>query len=155
MCHKVWKAAMPYKTVEITPEQKFRWNWRIKDSLDFVIFKWNFDHTFTSVQEEYPDHLAIRFENSNQVSDFAAQILFQEKTVGSFENKVTFQVDRLRLKDPLLETAKIAFLEMIKKDYKKFLDNVFTLLQQKGERLQTLKDCYWTRYEFIQFPERE
>ncbi|NVM30572.1 MAG: hypothetical protein HWN65_17155 [Candidatus Helarchaeota archaeon] len=70
MCYRVWQRAMPYKIVEITPEHKYRWKWHIKDSLNFVLFKWSFEHTFTSVQEQHPDHLFIQFENSNQVTDF-------------------------------------------------------------------------------------
>ena len=84
MCHRVWAAAMPYKVVEITPEQKYRWNWRIKDSINFVLFKWSFEHTFTSVQEQHKDHLFIKFEKSNQVDDFTGKILFQEQHCISF-----------------------------------------------------------------------
>jgi hypothetical protein len=152
MCHQVWKIAMPYKVVEITPEQKYRWNWRIQDSINFVLFKWNFEHNFTSIQEEHEDHLSIRFENSNQVNDFFAQILFREEIDRNIENTVIFQFERLNLKDPLLNTMKIAFIEVVKKDYKIFLDNVYNLLQEKQKRRQILKDCYWTNYEVIQFP---
>ena len=155
MCHMVWKNAMPYKLVEISPEQKYRWNWRIKDNINFVLFKWNFEHHFTSIQEEHADHLSIRFENSNQVSDLFAQIKFQEEDFGQIENTVSIQFDKLNLKDPLLNTMKIAFLEIIKKDYKIFLDNVYNLLQEKQKRLQILEDCYWTKYDVIQFSERE
>ncbi len=152
MCHKVWQAAMPYKLVEINPIEKYRWNWRIKDSINFILFKWNFEHTFTSVQEEHPDHLFIKFENSNQVNDFTAKILFQEKKKEHhIENIVTLQFDKLRLKDPLLNTVKLAFIEIMKKDYKKFLDNVFELLNQKQMRLKILQDCPWTNYKVIQF----
>ena len=153
MCHRVWQKAMPYKRIEIRPEQKFRWNWKINDSINFILFKWNFDHIFTSVQEEYEDHLIIRFENSNQVDDFLAQILFNEENKGFIENTVILQVDTLKLKDPLLNSMKVAFLEFVKRDYKKFLNNVYDLLQKKQDRLQILDDCYWANYDAVQFPE--
>lgn len=143
---------MPYKTVEIIPEQKFRWNWRIADSINFVLFKWDFKHNFTSVQEEHEDFLSIRFENSNQVTDFSAKILFMEKMDVSLETTVSFQVDKLSLKDPVLNTAKAVFLEVVKEDYRKFLDNIYNLLQDNARRLQILGDCYWTDYKAIDFP---
>ena len=148
MCFKVWKENMPYKVVDIIPEQKFRWNWRIADSINFVLFKWDFKHNFTSVQEEHEDFLSIRFENSNQVTDFSAKILFKEEMD---ETTVSFQVDKLNLKDPVLNTAKAVFLEVVKEDYRKFLDNVYNLLQDEERRLQILGDCYWTDYKAIDF----
>ncbi len=151
MCHKVWQAAMPYREVEITPRQKFIWDWRIKDNINFVLFKWNFEHIFTSIQEEHEDHLFIRFENSNQVNDFSAKILFQEQNEGIFENNVILQFNRLKLKDPLLDTVKIAFIEIMKKDYKVFLNNVYNLLQQDQKRLKILEDCYWTDQKVIHY----
>lgn len=155
MCHCVWQKAMPYKLVKITPEQKYRWNWQIMDHINFVIFKWKFEHTFTSVQEQHSDHLLIKFENSNQVTDFIGKILFIEKTstevAGGIENTVTIEFDKLNLKDPMLNTLKFAFIDIMKRDYKQFLNNVFLLLQQKEERLQILGDCYWTDYSVIPF----
>ncbi len=151
MCFKVWKEAMPYKTVEIIPEQKFRWNWRITDSINFVLFKWDFKHTFTSVQEEHADYLSIQFENSNQVTDFCAKILFKEKREVPLETIVFLQVDKLNLKDPVLNTAKTVFLEVVKEDYRKFLDNVYNIFQNENRRLQILGDCYWTDYKAIDF----
>ncbi len=146
---------MPYEIVEITPEQKYRWNWHIKDSINFVLFKWKFEHTFTSVQEQNPDHLFIKFENSNQVTNFTGKILFTEKvkaeTPGEIENTVTIQFNKLELKDPMLNTVKFAFIDIMKRDYKQFLNNVFQLLQQKEERVQILEDCYWTDYSTITF----
>lgn len=150
MCFKVWKEAMPYKKVEITPEQKFRWNWRIADSINFVLFKWDFKHNFTSMQEEHEDFLSIQFENSNQVTDFHAKILFTEK-MDPTETTVVLQVDKLSLKDPVLNTAKVVFLEVIKEDYQKFLNNVYNILQEENRRLQILADCYWTDYKAIDF----
>jgi len=151
MCFKVWKEAMPYKVVDIIPEQKFRWNWRIADSINFVLFKWDFKHNFTSVQEEHADFLSIHFENSNQVTDFSAKILFKEKREGPLETIVFLQVDKLNLKDPVLNTAKAVFLEVVKEDYRKFLDNVYNILQNENKRLQILGDCYWTDYKAIDF----
>ncbi|NVM55010.1 MAG: hypothetical protein HWN66_14995 [Candidatus Helarchaeota archaeon] len=155
MCHRVWQKAMPYKAVEIKPEHKFRWIWKVKDKLNFILFKLDFEHTFTSVQEEHEDYLFIKFENSNQVKDFSAKILYEEKGNNPIENKVILQIDKMNLKNPILNTVKIAFIEMIKKDYKIFLNNVHTLLQQKQERLQILEDCYWTDHDVIQFPDDE
>jgi len=149
MCFKVWKEAMPYKTVDITPENKFRWKWRIVDSLNFVLFKWDFVHTFTSIQEEHEDFLSIEFENSNQVNSFSAKIIFREEIHEDIE--VTLQVDALTLKDPLLNSAKPMFLDTLRVDYKKFLDNVYTILQHENRRLQILEDCYWTDYSTIIF----
>lgn len=154
MCHKVWMEAMPYKLVEIEPEQKFKWSWRINDSINFIFFKWNFEHNFKSLQEEHEAHLLIRFEDSNQVSDFEARILYETTQWTPIQTKVTLQVDKLTLKDPLLSSVKIAFLEIIKGDYKQFLDNLFTLLQNKEKRLQILKDCYWINYQRISFDEK-
>jgi len=151
MCFKVWKEAMPYKTVDITPEHKFRWNWRIVDSINFVLFKWDFVHTFTSVQVEHEDFLSIEFENSNQVTSFSAKILFKEKMHEDLENTVTLQVDFFTLKDPLLNSVKPMFLDTIRLDYKKFLDNVYILLQNETDRLQILEDCYWADYSAINF----
>jgi len=151
MCFKVWKESMPYKSVEIIPEQKFRWNWRISDSINFVLFKWDFKHNFTSVQEEHEDFLLIKFENSNQVTDFSAKILFQEKMAAPLETTVSLQVDKLNLKDPVLNAAKSVFLEVVKEDYQKFLNNVYNLLQAEDRRLQILGDCYWTDYQAIDF----
>ena len=152
MCHKVWKAAMPYKLVAVEPEEKYRWQWRLKDKINFVLFKWTFEHTFTSVQEEHDDHLFIRFENSNQVNDFNGKIIFQETMIGQkLENKVSIEFDKLKLKDPLLNTVKFAFIDIMKKDYKIFLNNVYKILQKPQERLQILEDCYWTDYEVIKF----
>ncbi len=155
MCHRVWKATMPYKTVEIIPEYKFRWKWRIKDRINFVLFQWSFEHNFISVQEEHENFLSIKFENSNQVSQFHAKILYETMDIEEVETKVILQVEKMTLKDPLLNTVKIAFLEIVKKDYKIFLDNVYSLLQQKQERLKVLEDCYWTDNDVIQFPNNE
>ncbi|MHA1278158.1 MAG: hypothetical protein ACTSQI_11535 [Candidatus Helarchaeota archaeon] len=151
MCHRVWQVAMPYQLVEITPEQKHRWNWRIKDSINFVLFKWNFEHIFTSIQEEHSDHLFIRFENSNQVNDFTGKILFEENVHEVIENKVSIEFNKLKLKDPLLNGVKFAFIDIMRKDYKKFLDNVYSLLQDKDKRLEILKDCHWTNYQAIRY----
>lgn len=150
---------MPYKIIEITPEEKYRWNWRIKDKINFTLFKLTFEHIFTSIQEQHEDHLFIKFKNSNQVTDFAGKILFVEKesneSNGQIENTVTIQFDRLNLKDPMLNMVKFAFIDIMKRDYKKFLNNVYKLLQQKEKRLQILEDCYWTDYSVIQFPNDE
>jgi len=151
MCFKIWKEAMPYKTVDITPEHKFRWNWRIVDSLNFIIFKWEFIHTFTSVQEEQEDFLSIEFQNSNQVNNFSAKILFKEKLKECLENTVILQVDSLTLKDPLLNSVRPIFFDIIKVDYKKFLDNVYNILQNEEMRIQILEDCYWTDSSAIDF----
>ncbi|MDD1776539.1 MAG: hypothetical protein LUQ65_00085 [Candidatus Helarchaeota archaeon] len=151
MCFKVWKEAMPYKSVEITPEHKFRWNWRVADSINFGLFKWDSKHNFTSVQEEHEDFLSIQFENSNQVTDFHALILFKEMMDAPLETTVSLQVDKLNMKDPLLQAAKVVFLEVVKEDYRKFLDNVYKILQDAERRLQVLGDCYWTDYKAIDF----
>lgn len=151
MCFKVWKVAMPYKTVDITPEHKFRWNWRIIDSINFGLFKWDFVHIFSSVQTEHEDFLSIEFENSNQVTNFSARILFKEKMNEHLENTVTLQVDALTLKDPLLNSVKPMFLDIIRVDYKKFLDNVYDILQKEEARMQILEDCDWADYTVINF----
>jgi NDP-sugar pyrophosphorylase family protein len=151
MCHRVWQAAMPYKVVEIEPEQKYRWNWRIKDNINFVLFKWNFEHTFTSIQEDHPDHLFIRFENSNQVTNFTGKIKFEETHEEQLDNKVSIEFDKLNLKDPLLNSVKFAFIDIMKKDYKTFLGNVYQLLQDNEKRMQVLQDCYWTDYNTISY----
>ncbi|MFX1296381.1 MAG: hypothetical protein ACFFD2_16200 [Promethearchaeota archaeon] len=153
MCHKVWKAAMPYESVEIIPEEKFRWNWKIKDKINLGLFKWDFEHIFTSVQEEHEDYLFIKFENSNQVKDFSGKIIFQEKNIGKVENTVSIKFDKLNLKDPLMNAAKFAFISLMKRDYKIFLNNVYKIVQEKQEGLKILKDCYWTDYNVIHFKE--
>ena len=146
---------MPYKIVEIIPERKGKWNWRIKDNLNFVLFKWGFEHIFTSVQEEHEDFLAIKFENSNQVRNFSAKILYEEKTKEPIENLVTLQFNKLELIDPLLNTMRLVFIDLLRKDYRKFLDNVYILLQKEEKRLNILEDCYWTDFSVVKFPKRE
>lgn len=64
---------------------------------------------------------------------------------------VTIQFGKLNLKDPILNTVKLVFIDIMKRDYKQFLNNVYNLLQKKEERLQILEDCYWTDYTVINF----
>ncbi|NVM30573.1 MAG: hypothetical protein HWN65_17160 [Candidatus Helarchaeota archaeon] len=64
---------------------------------------------------------------------------------------VTIQFGKLNLKDPILNTVKFVFIDIMKRDYKQFLNNVYNLLQKKEERLQILEDCYWTDYKVINF----
>jgi len=151
MCHRVWKEAMPYRVVEIEPEHKYRWNWRIKDKINFILFQWNFEHSFTSIQKEHEDYLSISFENSNQVSKFSARILYEQVAENPLKIKVSLVVDELELKDRFLNTIRIAFLDLIKTDYTKFLTNVYNMLQQPEKRLEVLEDCSWTDFAVVKF----
>ena len=146
MCHVTWKMGMPYKSVGIKPREKNTWDWDVKDSFDFIVLKWNFNHVFTSIQIEFEDYLDIKFENSNQVLNFNGIIRFKEKVNeedGAIKCLVRFIISKLTLKDPILNKFKNPFIGIMKADYKKFLDNVYEILQDKEIRGQVLEDCYW------------
>jgi hypothetical protein len=152
MCYKTWSLCMPYKKVEIEPLDKNNWDWEIADAIDFIVLKWNFKHTFTSKQIEHENHLSIDFENSNQIKNFDGQITFQEK---EFEDGikclVKFNINKLKLKDPLLNRLRDPFIGIMKADYKKFLDNVYDILQDTEIRGHVLEDCWWVDYKRIKY----
>ncbi|MHA1271327.1 MAG: hypothetical protein ACTSPY_16155 [Candidatus Helarchaeota archaeon] len=154
MCYRTWALGMPYKVVNIKPREKCIWDWEIIDAIDFIIIKWDFKHKFTSIQKEHEHYLKIDFENSNYISEFDGEITFKEKVNnedGSVKCLVKFIIKKLRLKDPLLNKLRDPFIGIMKADYKKFLDNVYDILQDKKIRDDVIKGCWWARKEVITF----
>ena len=154
MCHRTWMLGMPYKTVEIKPREKCVWDWVIKDVIDFIIIKWSFVHKFTSIQKEYENYLKIDFENSNHISEFDGDITFKEKINeedGSVKCLVKFIIKKLKLKDPILNQLRDPFIGIMKADYKKFLDNVYEILQDEKVRIEVIDGCPWVRKSRITF----
>jgi len=154
MCFKIWELGMPYKSVKIKPREKNSWDWKIKDVIDFIIIKWSFEHKFTSIQQEFDNYLKVDFENSNYISDFDGKITFNEKVNednGNVLCLVKFVVKKLRLKDPILNQLRDPFIGILKADYKKFLNNVYEILQDKEVRVQSINECWWVKKEVIKF----
>ncbi|MBD3229896.1 MAG: hypothetical protein GF329_17065 [Candidatus Lokiarchaeota archaeon] len=154
MCFKVWGLGMPYKEVQIEPKEKNIWDWKIRDNIDFIVLKWNFEHKFTSIQVEHENHLSVNFKNSNHIKKFDGSIDFKEKQdpeTKKFKCLVEFKIRKLKLKDPLLNRLRDPFIGIMKADYKRFLNNVYEIIMDKEIRKKVLEECWWVEKSRIDY----